>query len=396
MNILILAPQPFFQNRGTPIAVRLLVQVLEKQGNQIHLLVYHEGEAIDLPNIRISRIPALPGMNNIRPGFSLKKLVCDLAMLFKCMQILNRGCFDIIHAVEESVFIALLCKIIFCIPYVYDMDSSLSDQMLEKFRSIKIILPILQLAEKIAIKNSSGVLPVCKALEDKAYKYDSKAVIQRLEDISMLPALDEVNIEEKKKIPIDGPIIMYIGNLEKYQGIDLLIDSFSLASKKVPDANLVIIGGDRTDITYYKNLSAKLNIAEKILFTGPRPVSDLNIYLAQADILVSPRIKGFNTPMKIYSYLDSGKPILATRLPTHTQVLDDNIAYLSEPSVNSMATGMVKLLKDKKFCYRLSRQGKQRIKEQYSIKAYEQKLLQFYNIVGRQHTHKRLKQKEKI
>ena len=48
-------------------------------------------------------------------------------------------------------------------------------------------------------------------------------------------------------------------------------------------------------------------------------------------MLVSPRLKGLNTPMKIYSYLDSGSAVLATRLRTHTQVLDDGIAYLVEP-----------------------------------------------------------------
>ena len=53
--------------------------------------------------------------------------------------------------------------------------------------------------------------------------------------------------------------------------------------------------------------------------------------LGEADVLVSPRLKGLNTPMKIYSYLDSGTAVLATRLRTHTQVLDDRTAYLVDP-----------------------------------------------------------------
>ena len=54
--------------------------------------------------------------------------------------------------------------------------------------------------------------------------------------------------------------------------------------------------------------------------------------MAQADVLVSPRTKGANTPMKVYSYLDSGVAVLATRLPTHTQVMNDETALLAEPT----------------------------------------------------------------
>ena len=57
------------------------------------------------------------------------------------------------------------------------------------------------------------------------------------------------------------------------------------------------------------------------------------IPLLAADVLVSPRLKGLNTPMKIYSYLDSGSAVLATRLRTHTQVLDDGTGpNLLEPA----------------------------------------------------------------
>ena len=56
MNILLLAPQPFYQERGTPIAVRMLVETLCQAGNQVDLLTYHEGEDISLPGLKIYRI----------------------------------------------------------------------------------------------------------------------------------------------------------------------------------------------------------------------------------------------------------------------------------------------------------------------------------------------------
>ena len=75
-------------------------------------------------------------------------------------------------------------------------------------------------------------------------------------------------------------------------------------------------------------------------------MSLLGNYLRQADVLVSPRIRGVNTPMKLYSYLDSGVPVLATRLPTHTQVMDDSVAVLVDPVPEAVGTGLVALFRD--------------------------------------------------
>ncbi len=68
------------------------------------------------------------------------------------------------------------------------------------------------------------------------------------------------------------------------------------------------------------------------IFTGHQPARDIPAFVEAADILASPRIAGTNTPLKIYSYLRAGKPIVATDLLTHTQVLDRETALLVAPS----------------------------------------------------------------
>ena len=119
----------------------------------------------------------------------------------------------------------------------------------------------------------------------------------------------------KSAYNIAGPLLMYVGNLERYQGIDLLLDSFKLTLAHAAEARLVIIGGASEHITRYRQRARQLGVDMCVYFVGKRPVEDLAYYLAQADILVSPRIQGDNTPMKLYSYLDSGKALLATDLP---------------------------------------------------------------------------------
>jgi glycosyltransferase involved in cell wall biosynthesis len=378
MNILLLAPQPFFQNRGTPIAVRLLSEVLTKAGHRICLLIYHEGKNVEIPNVTIHRIPSIPGLRDIRPGFSFKKIICDIMMLCMCFKIVCKTRFDLVHAVEESVFIAMLLRLFFRIPFVYDMDSSLSRQMTDKHRILLPIRGVMESIEKMAAKYSSGIVVVCKSLEKIARKYAPNNLLVRLEDISLLDGEPRECEKLYNTLEISGAIIMYVGNLEKYQGIDLLLDSFKLVLEKFADAHLVIIGGSVEDITAYKDLSCQLGINSNVRFVGQKPVSQLGSYLSQADVLVSPRIQGENTPMKIYSYLDSGRPLLATYLPTHTQVLDNQIALLVQPEPKAMADGIISLIEDIDLATALAFRAKERVKQEYSFKAFQKKLLGFY------------------
>jgi glycosyltransferase involved in cell wall biosynthesis len=118
-----------------------------------------------------------------------------------------------------------------------------------------------------------------------------------------------------------GAIALYVGNLEGYQGIDLLLEGFA-ARASASDLQVIIIGGEHQHIAAYRARAQALGIAAQVHFLGPRPLANLSGYLRQADILLSPRILGQNTPMKVYSYMQAGRAILATNIRSHTQALD--------------------------------------------------------------------------
>lgn len=272
MNILLIAPQPFFQNRGTPIAVKLLSETLGGQSHCIHLLTYHEGEDIRINNTIIHRIPNIWGVKNIPPGFSFKKLTCDLFVFFKCFKIIKQNNIHMVHAVEEAVFIAMFFKFIFGLPYIYDMDSSLSDQITEKFPTLKYLKKGFCFFEKKAVQNSRAVIAVCRALEEKVRQYSSDTKVLRLEDVSMLNKKTSYSIALKKTLGIEGTLIMYVGNLEKYQGIDLLLDSFKIACMRISAVHLVIIGGTIPDIEAYKKRQGCLRLKIGFFSWAPNPL----------------------------------------------------------------------------------------------------------------------------
>ena len=111
-------------------------------------------------------------MQKIRPGFSVKKVLCDVAHVRLVPPLVRRNRYDLIHAVEESAFIAAAMQRLAGIPYVYDMDSSLAEQLVDAYPALRFAFPALRRCEALAIRRSLGVLTVCAALEDVALAHD--------------------------------------------------------------------------------------------------------------------------------------------------------------------------------------------------------------------------------
>jgi glycosyltransferase involved in cell wall biosynthesis len=388
VRILVLAPHPFFQARGTPLAVRRVLEVLGSRGHQLDLLTFHEGEDIEIPNCRIHRIVQPLWIRNIRPGFSVKKVVCDLFMFVKCLRMVRKNRYDLIHAVEESAFIAAAIQRVAGTPYVYDMDSSLAEQLVDAYPGLHFALATLRRCEAVAVRHSLGVLTVCAALEDVAHGHDPSKPIGRVEDTTLLGPDQHhggngQGAESILPAGVDhrSPVAMYVGNLEHYQGIGLLLEGFRHALIRVPNAHLVIVGGLQEDIAHYGRRAVQLGIASRVHFLGPRPITALDGLFRRAHVLVSPRLKGLNTPMKIYSYLDSGTAVLATRLRTHTQVLDDRTAYLVDPEPEALGDGLVELLSDPVLRERLASQAKAYVQQEFTPEAAHRKLRSFYSMM---------------
>ena len=382
MKVLILAPHPFYQERGTPIAVDLLIRALTERGDDVDLLTFHEGVDHAYDRFQIYRIKPWPNVNDLRPGFTAKKIYCDMFMFFRFIGLIRKNKYDIVHAVEESAFMSLLVSKFTGIPFVYDMDSSMTTQLIDKYSVFKPVRGILAFFESLPMRYAKAVVPMCDALADEARKYRDDNIVV-LKDVSLIGQQESAGSASDLKLELgfSGKIVMYIGNLESYQGIDLLLQSFALVSEAHKDTSLVIIGGAEKDIEKYKQQSIQMGIERQVHLLGPRPVGQIGEYMTQADILVSPRTQGLNTPMKIYSYLDSGVAVLATRLSTHTQVMDDEISMLAEPDSDDFSAALLTLLSDEALRTKLALAAKEAMQREHSYPVFRQKVHDLYSIL---------------
>ncbi|HEV7138438.1 MAG TPA: glycosyltransferase [Steroidobacteraceae bacterium] len=378
MRILLVAPQPFYQERGTPIAVRMLVEVLCGQGHAVDLLTYHEGADLDIDGLKILRTPALPGLRHVPIGISWKKLVCDLLISGRLLGLALSRRYDVIHAVEEAVFPAILLRSSSHARVVYDMDSMLGESLVSKWRLLRPATRVLRAIERAVIRRADAVFAVCSDLA-RHVRADAPGVpVFLIEDVA-LPSQQFCGAAEplRELLDIRGPLALYVGNLQRYQGVEQVVRAMAQLPQGL-DLTLVLIGGAPDDVARMRLLVRKLHLEERVYLLGPRPLAQLSGFLAQADILVSPRVRGSNTPMKVYSYMNSGTAILATRILSHTQVLDDDCAFLVEPSPQALAKGLVKLAADEALRARLGVAARRRAKDRYSVEAFREKVSAAY------------------
>ncbi|NNF14663.1 MAG: glycosyltransferase [Gemmatimonadetes bacterium] len=378
MRILVIAPQPFFAERGTPIAVRRLVETLCADGHEVDLLTYPFGTDVEVEGLSIHRARTFPGVDAVGIGFSLRKLLLDLMLLPKFFQMAKSGRYHTVHAVEEAVYLALLLRRRHQAKVVYDMDSSLVDQLADSNTVFRLFRPLLTRIEQWAIRHADVVAPMCQDLAD--YAVD----IRETEDAVVLHdvPVETASVASALPLTMNGanegrPLALYVGNLEAYQGIDLLVEAAGLLPRESP-VSIQVVGGPMNEVERFRSLIAERDLRDRIQFLGPRPLEQLNERLARADILLSPRSKGGNTPLKVYSYMESGRAILATRLSTHTQVLDDSTALLVDPSPEAYARGLARLAGDEELRNTLGESAQRRVRRSYSPRSFARKVRDIY------------------
>ena len=373
-----LAPEPFFQPRGTPISVYFRLKALSSLGHKVDLVTYHLGEDKPINKLQIFRIPNPFFIRSIKIGPSLRKIPLDILMLIKTLSRLLSQKYDLIFSHEEAgLWGAALAKI-WSIPHIYDMHSSLPQQLENfDFSRSRLLKRFFEAIELFILKHSQAVIVICPDLQQTVKKlgWDSKSILlENILDFDFPPfSPGAVSQKRQELASAADKIVLYAGNFQPYQGIDLLLE----AAAQMPQPGVVfVLVGDTPAAVHRMQLKAqKLNISDRVHFTGQVDPSLMPLYLAVADVLVSPRLSGTNTPLKIYSFLKSGKPVVATNLWTHTQVLNEKISILTEPEAASLAAGLTMALNDPEAQTRAQAAHEQAQRE-YTFPKYLEKIQQ--------------------
>lgn len=402
MKLLVVAPQPFFTPRGTPFSVNYRTQVTVGLGHDVDLLTYGEGADVVLPRCRIVRIPAFAWLGPVRIGPSFHKLFLDCFMVAWTIALLIRNRYDVVHAHEEAVFWCRWLKPLFRFRLIYDMHSSLPQQLNNfQFTRSRVVHWLFDTLEASAVRAADAVVVICPALRDYARTLtpdESKVVL--IENSLFDPVQfargnpggspAEGLVDEERMRAVEewmgrrgrGRVIAYAGTLEVYQGIDRLLEAFSVVIRQLPVAGLLIVGGMPQEVEEFRGLAKRLRLGEAVHFTGQVPQPEAQRLVALAAVAISPRFAGNNTPMKIYQLMAAGVPMVATRIESHTQVLNDQISILSEVSTGALAEAIVRALSDPQGAQAMAGRAQAWYEEHYSREAYTAKMRKLFALVS--------------
>ncbi|MCP5099846.1 MAG: glycosyltransferase family 4 protein [Chloroflexi bacterium] len=389
MKVLMIAPQPFFEPRGTPISVYQRLHGLSSLGYEVDLVTYHVGEDVEIPGVTIHRSPIVPFIKRVKIGPSIAKIPLDIMLFFMSLWMLLTRKYDVIHSHEEAAFMAVPFSKIFRVPHLYDMHSSLPKQ-LDNFGvgNYRPIIKLFEMLENWVLKTCDVVLTIGTDLEDYVLFVNRQANHIRIENIAVHndAELESNSISELKQSlgVVDKTPIVYTGTFEGYQGLDVLFDSAKIVTEKHHDARFVMVGGKPEQVAHWQNVVNKMGLSEFVVFTGIVALEESLKYLELADILVSPRTEGLSVPLKIYSYLHSGAPTVATDIFAHTQILDEETAMIVQPNAAAYAQGLLDLIESPELRVQIGQNARALAEKEFSKEGYLTKLERAYLAIKHQ------------
>ena len=225
-KVLMLAPVPFYEDRGTPIALKLVLTALHELGYRIDLVTYPIGQSTELPGVRHFRTANPFGFRTVKIGLSWKKLILDVPMILALIRRLRRENYYCVHAVGEMVFPAAAVCRVFNLPLLYDMPSCLSEQMssapilgLEPMQRLLRYIESRMLSRCAFIIASAGLAGTAQALAPDVANAEWLFPVEA----NPTPERSREDVRSELGVPRDANLVLYTGNFESYQGIPILL-----------------------------------------------------------------------------------------------------------------------------------------------------------------------------
>jgi glycosyltransferase involved in cell wall biosynthesis len=198
---------------------------------------------------------------------------------------------------------------------------------------------------KIILKYISGLVTISGGLKE-LYKNKFKGEILVAHDAVKLERFQNVTMTKKDareqlNLPQDKNIVTYVGSVGSYnwKGVDTFIESAKYSKENI----FLVVGGKEDEINSLKNNLIKkqadiseVDIFENVVFAGHQKQEMTPVYRRASDMLVIPNKRGsvvserYTSPIKLFSNMASGVPIVASDLPSLREVLNEQNSYFFE------------------------------------------------------------------
>jgi glycosyltransferase involved in cell wall biosynthesis len=377
-KILFITPQPYFQWRGSPIRVSFNMLALSESGYEVDLLCLPFGEEHQTPHVRVLRVGTIFGLRDIPIGPSIWKAFFSIKLWWRARQLVRENSYAFIHVVEDAGWLGVWLARRTGAKLIFEKHSDPASYRKGSLRNA--VMWLYGVLEAFVIRRADAVIGTGPGLVAQARHLAPQTPAHHIFDIAS--SLKEPDLErvaarraDLQRSP-DEVLIMYVGSFAVYQGIDLIFGAIPMVCADTPQARFVIIGGSSEEIATRREALGRA--ADAVTFAGKIHPDQLPDYLAAADVLLSTRISGNNTPLKLLDYLKAGRSILAVDSEANRLILDEKLALFTAPTVPGVAEGIRRLVREPVLRDQLASAGRALIDAHYNYAGFKQRLADVY------------------
>ncbi|QWV92772.1 glycosyltransferase family 4 protein [Geomonas oryzisoli] len=380
LRVLVLAPTPFFADRGCHVRILEEARAAIACGADVRLVTYHIGR--DVPGVRTDRIAGFSWYKKLEAGPSWVKPFLDVQLLFKAFQVAREFKPHVIHAhLHEGAFFGAFLKMLIRVPMLFDCQGSLTAEITDHgfVKPGSLLQRFFATLERWINRSSDFIVTsasptVDLLLKDGVPKDRVRALIDGV-DTDVFAPQPKAEIRARLGLPEKRPVVAYLGLMNSYQGVDLLLEAAAYLKGQGAKIHYLIMGFP--DAAYREKAEA-MGIADIITFTGRIPYDEAPLYLSAGDLAVSPKVSLTEANGKLFNYIACGLPTVVFDTPVNREILGDAALYAKFGDAADLAGAIGRLAGDRELREDLGAEGRERAVKLHSWQARGKDLAGIY------------------
>lgn len=349
LRVLVVAPTPFFGDRGCHVRIYEEVRALAARRMDVRVVTYPTGR--DLDGLAIVRAHAWFGVEAAALGPTWGRSLLDLAVLAACRRVVRGFRPHIIHGhLHEGIAIGAALRAGYGAPLVADLQGSLVEELVDHrfigergmLRSFASFAErwLVRRPDRIVTSSSQGAALLAQLGVDR----NLISTLPDGVDVGVFSPcapdaclIDQLGLHGKR-------IVVFLGVLTEYQGIDLLLDAVPAVMRQRPEVHFLVMGFPNE--AHYRRLAAERGIAHAVTFTGRIPYEEAPRWLNLAEVAVSPKRSLTEANGKLLNYMACGCPVVASDTPVNRELLGDAGVYAKVGDAEELAARLEEVLSD--------------------------------------------------
>jgi glycosyltransferase involved in cell wall biosynthesis len=394
LKVLIYLPVAQLDGEGaTNTHVRELAEDLAKLGNQVTVIC-------QLKNTTYGGLASIKRVRMV-DGKVVRFIFSTIHGLFLGMVTVSRSKYDLVYArAALNGFNAYLVASLARLPCVIEVNGLMRTEIkvgwLGWWR--KAAGYIMSWFEGMSFRRCHHLIAVTPEIKealiaDLGLESGKITVIPNGANIDLFKPMDSKRARKRLGLPELSRLIVFVGHLIAWQGVEYLIRSIPRVVRDCPDAMVLIVGEGLIKERLVK-LTEQIGISDRVIFTGMIPYDKVPLYINACDVCAAPKLPlgiGYS-PLKLYEYMACGKPVVATRTSGFEILEQNNAGLLVNPQKSEeLGNAIVRLLKDEELRKQMGENGRKYVVENHSWESVAKRVAEVCAQVTEEHERKQNK-----